>query len=219
MFEIQALRESPQQSPGSRPGQTGDSRRPGFPSAERFHQDRRGKTIDIGFAPTFFLSRDIRRVRQYLANVGIPFARQLGQQRVPDAIARESWIAIRRVLAPFDSPRSQMSLDFSAADLKKRANETFPPRGFSLASPKLDDRQDPGQTGDARAAQQAEENGFGLIVEGMASGDVIRHAFFDQAREESPPDLASCIFEISALRFPLTQRTTQPGAPGSQGFG
>jgi hypothetical protein len=189
MFEIQPRRESSHQPPGSRLGQTGDSRRSGFPPAGRFHQDRTGEAIDIGFAPTFFLSCDIRRVRQYLANVGIPFACQLGQQRVPDAIARESWIAIRRVLAPFDSPRSQMSLDFSAADLEQRTNETLPRHG-----------QDPRQTGDARAAQQAEENGFGLIVESMASGDVIRHALLDQAREESPPDLASYIFEISVLR-------------------
>jgi hypothetical protein len=192
MFEIQARSEPSHQPPRSRLGQTGDSRRSGFPPAGRFHQDRRGETIDIGFAPTFFLSRDIRGVCQYLANLGIPFARKLGQEQVPDAIARESQVAIRRVLAPFDSPRSQVSLDFGAADLEQRTNKTLPRN-----------REDPRQTGDARTAQQAEENGFGLIVEGMASGDAIRRAILDQAREESPPDLASRIFEISALRHRL----------------
>ena len=159
------------------------------------HQAGRSETIDIGFAPIFLLSRDIRRVRQYLANVGIPFARQLGQQRVPDAIARKSYVAIRRVLAPFDSPRSQVLFDFGAADLEQRTNETLARNG-----------KDPRQTGDARAPQQSEENGFGLIVERVASGHAIRHAVFDQACEESPPDLARCTFEISALKRKAVSR-------------
>ncbi len=103
-----------------------------------------------------------------LAELRVP-GFKLGQQFVANAIARESEMAIGGVLAPGLVAGVQPRFDFGAGGVEEGTDDA----GFEFW-------MDAGEALSPRSAQELGENGFGLVVEGVGSGDCIYFARRDQ---------------------------------------
>jgi len=91
----------------------------------------------------------------------IPF--KGGKQDQPDPISEDREIPVRRILPPSGPDRSEIRFDVLPRGLKQRPDD----RRFPAPS----NRGDPGQPIDAAPAQEADQHGFGLIVQGMPCGN------------------------------------------------
>jgi hypothetical protein len=99
---------------------------------------------------------------EVLANTGVPLLK-FGKKLVAEAVAGIGRVAVGRVFAPGLAEAGEVDLDLGAGGRKQRAKDA--------ALGKLDDGVNAGQAFGPGAAQKFTENGFGLVIEGVGSGD------------------------------------------------
>ena len=99
---------------------------------------------------------------------------------------RANWrLAIGGVFPPGDAALEQELLDLGAVDLDQRPDNALGR-----------DRPNAGQAGGPGAAQETEEDGFGLVGAGVAGGDALDRAARDGFAEEGQPGLARGLLQV-----------------------
>ena len=111
---------------------------------------------------------------------------QFRQDVHADAIALKIHIGVGGVFAPGDVAGCKPGTDFVPANIKERPNDAV--GGL---------RADSAEAGGAGAAQETEEDGLGLIVQGMAGGDGFAEALPDAIREEFVTEAAGFLLDIA----------------------
>jgi hypothetical protein len=104
---------------------------------------------------------------------------------VANAVAGELGVTVSGVFAPSNIALAKERLDFSVAHIDQRADQALGR-----------DRMNAGESSEARAPQQAEENGLGLIVTSVAQGDAVGGAVANQAREKLAASPAGGLFQV-----------------------
>jgi len=98
-------------------------------------------------------------------------------------------VAIGGVFAPGLAAGTEISAKIGAADFEERAKDSA---GFGVNAAKA---------GEAGAAEDVSEDGFGLVVGGVGHGNFVEKAFGDETVEEGIAGTARGVFKIGALAF------------------
>src|ERR1019366_7757790 len=119
------------------------------------------------------------------AEGGVPLADQLGEQLVADAVAGVIEGGVGRVFAPGDGTVAEEAGDLGPLNLDQRADDAA-----------ARDRADGGESGGARAAAEAGENGFRLGGAGVSEGDAGGESTGKPIVEEGVAGVASGLLQV-----------------------
>lgn len=147
---------------------------------------RRELVLELSIPIGFFVASEVGQVCECLINPRIKAVAQEGQDLVAETVAGVGAVVISCVLAPGEGVGSQPGFNLAAVDFKERADESF-----------ARDRQDSGETRESRPAEDAVEDGFGLIVARVTCSDAIDYAGCDQAGIEGQAGVAGGLFEVT----------------------
>ncbi len=113
---------------------------------------------------------------------------RFGQQRqdiVTQAIACVGAILVGCVLSPGDGPPAEPILNFGARQFQQRPDQAW-----------FGDRQDARKAGESGAAEDAIQDGFGLIGPGVSGGDALQEAGVQQLPVEPETDAARGLLQV-----------------------
>ena len=103
------------------------------------------------------------------------------------AIAQEAMVEIAFILAPTLAKLSEVGFDLATLDAQQGTDNAR-----LLVVARGDHRVNPRQTPGSRAAQELQQDGFGLIVQGVRGRDRIKVLLLGKLREPAIPQLAPC---------------------------
>ena len=109
------------------------------------------------------------------------------EEALANAIAQERWIVVGGIVAPGLFAGAQVIAQFGASEGEKRANNFAGQLGV-----------DSGEPANAGAAEHAEKNGFGLVVEGMGGRDSVYAAAADEIAKKIVAKRASRSLDAGA---------------------
>jgi hypothetical protein len=141
-----------------------------------------------GLVPVFFLGeRPVGGLREDIDNGWIPVAGELWQKLVANAVAGEIERGVGGILSPTDIALSEVGADLFARCFDQRADDAI-----------ARDGADPGESCGAGPAEEAEEDGLGLIVAGVAESDAVGFATLDHGPEKVEAEASGGLFQIVA---------------------
>ncbi len=121
------------------------------------------KLINKAVDHVFYVGGQCAEAEERIGNAPVIMPLEQGQEFVADAVSGEAAVGIAGIVAEWLANIAEIFFHFAAADADKRAEE----RGVSQA-PRAGHA---GQAGDASAANNAVQNGFGLVVGCMGGED------------------------------------------------
>jgi hypothetical protein len=142
--------------------------------------------VEFGLPAGFFFPGEFGEVGEGLVERGILLAED-GEDGVADAVAGEGLVGVGRVFAPGLVYGFQEGFDLGATGLEEGAED--------LASGDGDDGVDGGEAFGPGAAEEFEEDGLGLVVEGVGGEDGVGVAGGDEGAEEIVADFAGGLFD------------------------
>lgn len=165
--------------------------------AERFYiPDRTGRR-DLLLPIVFFRRGDGGEADQMTLNGRREVAEE-GQKLFTHPIAEEARIFVRGILTPLEALLGKEPTDGLSRQAQQRTNEARTGSG-----------EDAAEAGRPRAAEEAEEDGFGLVGGGMTGRDPVNYALRSPLGEEPEPGLTARLLQIPHHSAPLRHMTGQ----------
>ena len=144
--------------------------------------EQRGEAVEFGLPEGFLVAGERGHVGEVFADLGVPLF-EFREQLMADAVAGEGRVAVGGVFAPGLSAFREPSLDLGAANGQHGA-EDFAGAGLVGADfSVVYDGKDCGDAFGPGSAEELGEDGLGLVVEGVSSGDGIDNALSDESLE------------------------------------
>ena len=181
--------------PGHAPGQRGQEEGQGLqvqldgpaPAQDELVEELADEAVE----ELVVLAHDAGQAGQVGDDLRLVATGQLRQELGPDAIAQETAVAVRSVLAERPALRLEPGPQVRPGQAEQGPDDRAGRAG--------DQGRDPGQPGEARATHQAHEDGFGLVGHRVAGGDLGRSPGRRGPPQEAVPQLAPGLLEIDLL--------------------
>jgi hypothetical protein len=172
----------------------------------------RSQSIDLALPVRFFGEGELGRVRERPGEFGVPLADELGKQLVADAVAGEIQRRVGGIFAPGNAAVAEEANDLRAFDVDQRADDAMGCNG-----------SDGSQPGGSAAAQEAKENGFGLVGACVAERDARRKSTSQVSAEKGIAGIAGGLLEIARggreIELVESERKIECGGEGADEFG
>ena len=182
-------------------------------AAEGMGRDECRKAAADFRLPVFLLVAVERAsVDEDAAESGVPFALDLGEEMVADAVAVEGGVEVGSVLAPGEAAGGEPGEQLFAIDVEERADDAVG-----------GDWTDAGKPGGSGASQESEQDGFGLVGTGVAEGNAVEAELEAGTLEEGVAEAAGAFLEIAVARARIgfvdhDWKRQSPGEIADEGF-
>ena len=197
---------------GSSQGEAGETWNGNKDVASALCEVEGGQAIHLALPVDFFTERKVGSVGERLGEGGVPLAHELREQLVAYAVAGEIEGRIGGVFAPGNAAITEEANDLRALDVDQRADHAVGCDGAYGSQP-----------GGARAAQEAKEDGFGLVGACMAERDARRKSASQVVAEKRIPRVAGGLLEIALgggeIEFVETKREFKRGGERTDELG
>jgi hypothetical protein len=145
-----------------------------------------------------FAAGDLGEFGKILRHRRIEFVLQQRDQELADSIAGEGVVGVSRVFAPRLVDVVDVLLEFESAEREEWAENLT--AKFAVVVFDGDARVNAGESFEAGSADEAHENGLGLVVEGVCGEDFVDGMSFDEKTvEKSIAEFAGGSFEADVL--------------------
>ena len=181
--------------------------------AEGMGRDERGKAAADFRLPVFLVVAVERAsVDEDAAESGVPFALDLGEEMVADAVAVEGGVEVGSVLAPGEAAGGEPGEQLFAIDVEEGADDAVG-----------GDWTDAGKPGGSGASQESEQDRFGLVGTGVAEGNAVEAELEAGTLEEGVAEAAGAFLEIAVARARIgfvdhDWKRQGPGEISDEGF-
>lgn len=171
-------------------------------------QDEGGEeAVDFGSPVLLVFERHHSGVGEDGFECRIPVPLKLRDQLGAEAVAGKAGVGVRGVFPPGDAAGTQEMFGVAAGDVKQWANDAF-----------AGDGEDAGEPAPAGAAEEAEEDGFGLIRTGVPGGNTIEQELLARRGEKGKASAARGIFEVARVGWQLDAVAEKGEVSGSGKF-
>ncbi len=156
--------------------------------------NQRIEPYELALPVLFFGPRDFGQVGQRLPHCRVVFLFDQWQQLVADAVAQVFRTSVGSVFAPRLIEGVQILLDVTTPGSEQRANDARCQLRRGIAK-----GRNRHQAACTRSAQNAQQDGFRLVVQGMRGGDLVAGARLQQPFEKLVAQLAGAGFTADTV--------------------